>query len=182
MLYSSKLTKKPLPKKSESRSSELLQLVHTDVCGPMQTITPGGNRYIMTMIDDFSRYTVLYLLKNKFEVADKIKEYVKFVQTKFKSTPKVIRSDRGGEYVNEALKKFFKSEGITPQYTVPYTPQQNGVAERKNRYLVEMTRSMLIDSNLPNKYWGEAIVWQTIYRTFYQQQVIWQHHMKGGKV
>jgi hypothetical protein len=82
---------------------------------------------------------------------------VKLVQTKFKRTPKVIRSDRGGEYVNEQLKIFFKSEGITSQFTVPFTPQQNGVAERKNRYLVEMTRSMLIDSKLPNKYWGEAI-------------------------
>jgi hypothetical protein len=109
------------------------------------------------MIDDFSKYTVLYLLKNKSEVPEKIKEYVKLVQTKFSKTPKVIRSDRGGEYVNEVLTRFFKNEGITPQFTVPYTPQQNGVAERKNRYLTEMTRSMLIDSKLPNKYWGEAI-------------------------
>ena len=152
-----KLTRKPLPKKSESRSREVLELVHTDVCGPMQTATPGGNKYFMTMIDDCSKYTVVYLLKNKSEVPDRIKQYVKFVQTKFKKTPKVIRSDRGGEYVNEALTRFFRSEGITPQLTVPYTPQQNGVAERKNRYLTEMTRSMLIDAQLPNKYWGEAM-------------------------
>jgi len=136
-----------------------MDLVHADVCGPMQTVTPSGNRYFMTMIDDNSRYTVLYLLKNKSEVrpTDKIKGYVKLVQTKFKRTPKVIRSDRGGEYVNENLHNFFKSEGIISQFTVPYTPQQNGVTERKNRYLVEMTKSMLIDSKLLNKYWGEAI-------------------------
>jgi transposase InsO family protein len=152
-----KSTKKSLPKKSESRSSEVLDIIHTDVCGPMQNITPAGNRYFMTMIDDYSRYTVLYLLKNKSEVPDRIKEYVRLVQTKFKKSPNVIRSDRGGEYVNENLTKFFKKEGITPQFTVPYTPQQNGVAERKNRYLVEMARTMLIDSKLPTKYWGEAV-------------------------
>lgn len=152
-----KMTRKPFPKQSESRSSEVLELIHTDVCGPMQTATPGGNRYFMTMIDDYSKYTVLYLLKNKSDVAAKIKEYVKFVQTKFERTPKVIRSDRGGEYVNEELKKFLQSEGIKAQLTAPFTPQQNGCSERKNRYLVEMTRSMLIDSKLPNKYWGEAV-------------------------
>jgi transposase InsO family protein len=168
-----KLTTKPLPKKSETRTNAVLDIVHTDVCGPMQTLTldivhtdvcgpmqtltPSGRKYFMTMIDDFSKYTIIYLLKNKSEVPDKIKEYVKLVQTKFNKTPKVIRSDRGGEYVNETLTQFFKNEGITPQFTVPYTPQQNGVAERKNRYLTEMTRAMLIDSKLPNKYWGEAV-------------------------
>jgi hypothetical protein len=152
-----KLTRKPLPKKSDSRSSELLDLIHMDVCGPMQTVTPGGNRYFMTMIDDHSKYTVLYLLKNKSEVQTKIKEYVKFVQTKFKRTPKVIRSDRGGEYTSHELTQFLRAEGIKAQLTVPYTPQQNGCSERKNRYLVEMARSMLIDSKLSTKYWGEAV-------------------------
>lgn len=126
----SKMTRKPLPKKSEHKSSEILELVHTDICGPMQTVTPGGNRYFMTMIDDYSKYTVLYLLKNKSEATGKIKEYVKFVQTKFRCTPKVIRSDRGGEYVNEELSKFLRNEGIKVQLTVPYTPQQNGISER----------------------------------------------------
>ena len=152
-----KMTRKPVPQKSESRATELLELIHTDVCGPMQTMTPSGNRYFMTVIDDHSKYTILYLLKTKSEVATKIKEYVKFVQTKFNRTPKVIRSDRGGEYVNEEMTKFYRSEGIKAELTVPYTPQQNGCAERKNRYLVEMTRCMLTDSHLPNKYWGEAV-------------------------
>lgn len=74
-----------------------------------------------------------------------------------KTTPKVIRSDRGGEYTRDELRNFFGSEGIQLQLTTPYTPQQNGRAERKNRYLIEMTRSMLTDSDLPNKYWGQAI-------------------------
>jgi hypothetical protein len=152
-----KLTKKPLPKESETRTNAVLDIIHTDVCGPMQTVTPGGSKYFLTLIDDYSRYSVLYLLKNKSEVTVKVKEYVKFVQTKFNRTPKVIRSDNGGEYVNEGLRSFFRNEGIVPQTTVPYTPQQNGCSERKNRYLVEMVRSMLIDAGLPNKYWGEAV-------------------------
>ena len=85
------MSKMSVPKKSESRASEILELVHTDVCGPMQTTTPSGNRYFMTMIDDHSKYTKVYLLKNKSEVPNKIKEYVKYVQTKFRITPKKIR-------------------------------------------------------------------------------------------
>jgi transposase InsO family protein len=152
-----KMTRKPLPQQSESRSEEVLELIHTDVCGPMQTSTPRGNRYFMTLIDDYSKCSVLYLLKNKSEVTAKVKEYVKLVQTKFNRIPKIIRSDNGGEYVNEELKSFFRNEGIISQTTVPYTPQQNGRSERKTRYLVEMARSMLIDAVLPNKYWGEAV-------------------------
>lgn len=153
-----KMSRKSIPKKSESRAAEVLDLIHTDVCGPMQTTTPSGNRYFMTMIDDNSKYTKVYLLKNKSEVPAKIQEYVKYVQTKFRVTPKKIRSDRGGEYTGEKLKSFLRNEGIQMELTNPYTPQQNGCAERKNRYLVEMARSMLVDSSLPNKYWGEAIV------------------------
>jgi transposase InsO family protein len=147
-----KMTRKPLPQQSESRSEKVLELIHTDVCGPMKTSTPRGNRYFMTLIDDYSKYSELYLLKNKSEVTAKVKEYVKLVQTKFNRTPKIIRSDNDGEYVNEELKSFFRNEGIISRTTVPYTPQQNGRSERKNRYLVKMARSMLIDAVLPNKY------------------------------
>src|SRR6218665_1706172 len=97
----SKMTWKPFPKKSESKTDEILDLIHTDVCGPMQTTAPGGKRYFMTMIDDSSRYTEVYLLGQLSEVPEKIKEYVRHVQTKFGKTPKKIRSDRGGKYTAE---------------------------------------------------------------------------------
>ena len=80
--------------------------------------TPRGNKYFMTMIDDHSKYTVVYLLKHKSEVSSKIQEYVKYVQTKFRDTPKIIRSDRGGEYTGEKLKVFLKNEGIQTQLTM----------------------------------------------------------------
>jgi len=153
-----KMIRKSFPKKSDSKTTEVLDLVHTDVCGPMQTTTPGGKRYFLTMIDDYSKYTEVYLLAHKSEVPEKIKEYVRSVQTKFRRTPKKLRSDRGGEYTSERLQTFLRDEGIRTELSNPYTPQQNGCAERKNRYLTEMTRCMLKDSGLPQKYWGEAVI------------------------
>ena len=96
----------------------MLDLIHTDVCGPMQTTTPGGNKYFMTVIDDYSRYTMVYLLKNKAEVMPRLKEYVKYVQTKFGRTAKKIRSDRGGEYTSDNLRNFLKGEGIQMELTL----------------------------------------------------------------
>jgi len=81
----------------------------------------------MTLIDDYSKYCTLYLLKQKSDVSSKIKEYVRHVQTKFQKTPKKIRSDHGGEYLNAELQNFLKSEGIKTELTAPYTPEQNGV-------------------------------------------------------
>lgn len=152
-----KMARKPFPQKSESKSNSILQLIHTDVCGPMQTMTPGQNRYILTLIDDYSRYTTIYLLSQKSEVTERIQNFVQEVKMKFGIVPKVFRSDRGTEYINKDLKDFFRKEGIRNQYTVSYTPEQNGVAERKNRSLLEMTRCLLIDAKLEKKYWGEAV-------------------------
>jgi hypothetical protein len=123
----------------------------------MQITTPSGNRYFMTIIDDYSRYTEVYFLKEKSEAVDRIKEYIEYVKTRFDRKPKVIRSDNGTEYVNNSLKKCFKNEGIKFQHTAPYTPQQNGVAERKNRTLMEAARCMLIDAELDKKFWAEAV-------------------------
>lgn len=153
-----KMSRQPFPKKSFSKTEEPLDLVHTDVCGPMQTKTPGNKRYVLTLIDDYSKYTVVYLLEHKSDVSEKIQDYVRSMKTKFKKVPKVIRSDQGREYVNINLKDFLRKEGIEVQHTVGYAPEQNGTAERKNRYLMEMARCMLFDTNLPNKYWGEAAV------------------------
>lgn len=96
-------------------------------------------------------------MEYKSEVIEKIQEYVRNMKIKFKKVPKIIRSDRGREFVNASLKSFLREKGIEIQYTVGYAPEQNGTAERKNRYLMEMARCMLIDADLPNKYWGEAV-------------------------
>lgn len=153
-----KLARKPFPPLGERRSTQLLDLVHTDLCGPMENVTPSGNKYFITLIDDHSRFCAVFLLKSKNEAEPKIREYVRWTENVFGRKPKVIRSDGGGEYIGESLQQFYKAEGIAAQYTTPYTPQQNGVAERKNRALQEMANCMLLDAGLPKCYWGEAVV------------------------
>lgn len=153
-----KFTHLPFPQKSETMSENILDLVHTDVCGPMQTSSVSGKLYFLTIIDDYSRYCKLYLLKYKSEVFDKFQEYLELVKNQHGRYPKVIRSDRGKEYVNRRIKCLLKEKGIELQLTTPYNPPQNGVAERKNRSLVEMGRCMLFDANMEKRMWGEAVV------------------------
>uniref|UniRef100_A0AAG5DHX2 Uncharacterized protein n=1 Tax=Anopheles atroparvus TaxID=41427 RepID=A0AAG5DHX2_ANOAO len=152
-----KMARPPFPSVAEKTSKEVLDIIHSDVCGPMEVTTLGGCRYYMTLIDDYSRYTFVYFLKHKSEVESKIREYVKLVQNQFGRKPRIIRSDQGGEYSSKELRKFYVNEGIKVEYTTAYSPQQNGVSERKNRSLSEMGRCMLRDAGMHKKYWAEAI-------------------------
>lgn len=152
-----KLTRIKFPKESKNRSSAVLDLVHSDVCGPMETASASGKRYILTFIDDKSKYTTIFLLKCKSEVLDRFKEFVEFGKTKFGKKIKCLRSDRGGEYLGKDFLKYLAKEGIANQRTAPYTPQQNGVAERKNRTLIEMARCMLLEDQHEKRFWGEAV-------------------------
>ncbi|KHJ44492.1 integrase core domain protein [Trichuris suis] len=153
-----KLNQWPFPI-SKSRVSKPLELIHSDVCGPMQTATPSGNRYCLTMIDDYSRFTVAGLLKHNGQVPKAIQEILREWSTQFGRRAKALRTDNGKEYVtNEQLLKFLKREGIKHQTTLAYTPQQNGVAERRNRSLQEMAKCMLLDANIPTSFWGEEML------------------------
>ena len=152
-----KTPRTPFPAESLSKSKAPMDLVHTDVCGPVEMVSVSGYRYFMTMIDDHSRYCVVYFLKEKSEVPTKIEEYVAHVKTLFGRKPKAIRSDQGGEYSSKQLRSFYKREGISVQYTAGYSPQQNGIAERKNRSLIEMVRCMLFDARMEQRYWAEAL-------------------------
>lgn len=133
-------------------------MVHSDVCGAMQTATPSGKRYMVTFIDDFSKYAVVYLIRNKSETFGKFREYVEMCKTMLDSKPKFLRSDRGGEYVDDEFVKYLENEGIQYNRTAPYTPQQNSVAERKNRTLIEMARCMILEAGIAKSFWGEAVI------------------------
>ena len=148
---------------STDRATKLLEVIHSDVCGPMSTTTFSGKRYFVTFIDDKSRYGVVYLIKNKSEVAAKFKHYVAFAETQTGSRVgtlrvKALNSDNGGEYSCAAMTKFCSERGIVQKFTPPYTPQLNGVAERMNRTLVECARCMLEHAGMTKKYWGEAVM------------------------
>lgn len=153
-----KMSRMKFPKKSSNRAKGVLNLVHSDLCGPMATVTLSGKRYVLTFIDDYSRFTAIYLIKEKSEAFGKFQEYVELCKTMFNRKPKVLRTDRGGEYMGNRFINYLEKEGIQYQRTAPYTPQQNGVAERKNRTLIEMARCMVIEANLEKSFWGEAVV------------------------
>jgi Integrase core domain len=120
-------------------------------------MSKSGFRWYLIFTDDCSRMTWMYLLKTKDEVKRVFKEFVTMVKTQFGKTVKVIRSDNGTEYVNHDLKIFFKNEGIVHETSCVGTPQQNGIAERKNRHILEITRALLIESSVPNRFWENAM-------------------------
>ncbi|ONK55055.1 uncharacterized protein A4U43_UnF8110 [Asparagus officinalis] len=139
------------------RATELLQLVHTDIVGPFEVVSLGGNRYFFTFIDDYSRKTWIYFLKEKSKALEKFKEFKEMVEKQSGYHIKMFRSNRGGEYTSKAFNNFNKQYRIIHQLTVAYTPQQNGIAERKNRTILNMVRSMLKSKYLPKTYWTEAV-------------------------
>ena len=145
------------PKESTSRSTQLLEIVHADVCGPFREKSLGGAVYFVTFIDDMSRKIFYYPLKHKSEVFEHFKLFKSNVERQTGCKIKKLRSDNGGEFVNNAFDEFLATEGITRELSVPYTPQQNGVAERANRTLVEMARAMMVHAGVKKNLWAEAV-------------------------
>ncbi|KAE9023480.1 hypothetical protein PR003_g13857 [Phytophthora rubi] len=141
--HSGKQAVEAFPKRSKTKTSRVLELVHTDVMGPMKSTSKGGAKYILTFVDDFSRYVVVYFLKKKSEVASKLKEFMRFYEKQWGERLMCLRSDNGTEFVNKDVARICTLNGIMHQRTVPYSPQQNGVAERVNRTIMEKARSML---------------------------------------
>ena len=152
-----KMHRHPFKPVGEIRSSEKLQLVHSDVCGPMHTESFGGQKYFVTFIDDFSRCCAVYFMKKKSEVLEKFKEFEAITTNESGRRVIKLRTDNGGEYVSQEFETYLKSKGIQHELTVPHSPQQNGVAERMNRTLTESARAMIAHAKLPNDYWAEAI-------------------------
>ncbi|KAL4362450.1 hypothetical protein GQ457_04G012430 [Hibiscus cannabinus] len=147
----------PFPKEEVWRASEKLQLVHTDICGPHRTLSLGGNKYFILFIDDFTRMTWVYFMIEKSEVFKVFKKFKALAEVQSGCKLQKLRSDRGKEYTSTEFDLFCEDEGIEHQLTVGYTPQQNGVSERKNRTVMEMARCMLMEKNLPKKFWAEAV-------------------------
>jgi len=150
-----KSIKKPFGKATRAFFS--LQLVHSDICGPMNVRARHESFYFITFIDD-SRYSHVYLISHKSEALDCFRQYMNMVENQLHKNIKALRIDRGREYFSEQFKMLYDEKGIKRQLTMPSTPQQNGVAERRNRTLQEMVRSMMAQANLPISYWGDALL------------------------
>lgn len=140
-----------------TRATRQLELIHTDVCGPMPVRSLGGARYFVSFIDDFSRKVHIYVLKSKGEVFEKFVMYKKLVENQLDMKIKIVRSDNGTEFVNKSFMEFYTRHGIKQEKSTPYSPQQNGLAERMNRTIVEKVRCMLLDSKLAKHFWAEAV-------------------------
>ena len=135
------------------RSTELLELIHSDTCDLKYVQTRGGKKYFVTFIDDCTRYCYVYLLRSKDEALEKFMHYKNEDENQLGRKIKAIRSDRGGEY-DVLFDRFCQEHGIIHQTSAPYTPQQNGIVERKNSTLKEMMNAMLISSGLPQNLGG----------------------------
>ena len=150
-----KQTIKPFDGKSR-RNTKAGELTHIDLWGKYEIASIHGNQYYILFIDDATRYVTVHFLKRKDEAAKQVKEYLTYLKTQEKF-PKAIRIDRGSEFLNQNLKPWFNENGLEIQTTAPYSPSQNGVAERMNRTLVELGCAMIKGQNLPEFLWEYAI-------------------------
>nr|GEV74523.1 retrovirus-related Pol polyprotein from transposon TNT 1-94 [Tanacetum cinerariifolium] len=139
-----KSKKQPHKLKYEDTNQEKLYLLHMDLCGPMRDVSINGKKYILVIMDDYSRFTWVKFLASNDEAPDFIIKFLKMIQVRLNSTVRNIRTDNGIELVNQTLHSYFESVGISHETSVARSPQQNGIVERRNRTLVETARTMLI--------------------------------------
>lgn len=144
-------------KKSGARASDVLQLIHSDLCGPINVASMGGARYILTFVDDFTRKTFVYFLRAKSETLSRFREFKALVENECNKSIKALRTDNGSEYCGKEFQRLLRQSGIQHFRTAPYTPEHNGLIERMNRTIIEKARCMLLDANLPKHFWAEAV-------------------------
>ena len=154
-----KMTKAKHPSKTIMTTTRPFELLHMDLFGPTHyaTFTNVASLYGFVIVDDYSHYTWVHIVTYKHEVQESFKRFSSSASTNFGVKIKHIRSDNGTEFKNTSLDYYLDTLGITHEFSAPYTPQQNGIMERKNRTLIEMARTMLDEYKTPRKFWPEAI-------------------------
>ncbi|UYV60655.1 hypothetical protein LAZ67_1001766, partial [Cordylochernes scorpioides] len=143
--------------KTWKTTKEIGELIHSDLSGPIDPPTYDGEIYFQVLIDDYSHFVVVRLLKSKSEAEQNIIDFIKLIKTQHNKKTRKIRVDNGKEFSSGNFKQFCRTKGIQIEYTSPYTPQQNGTSERMNRTLIDKVRTKLAETNLPKYLWGEAI-------------------------
>jgi transposase InsO family protein len=134
-----------------------LELLHMDLFSPIAYISIDGSKYCLVIVDDYSRFTWVFFLQEKSQTQETLKRFLRRAQNEFGLSIKKIRSDNGTKFKNSQIEGFLEEEGNKHEFSSPYTPQQNGVVERKNRTLLDMARTMHDEYKTPDRFWAEAI-------------------------
>uniref|UniRef100_A0AAV1VNI8 Integrase catalytic domain-containing protein n=1 Tax=Peronospora matthiolae TaxID=2874970 RepID=A0AAV1VNI8_9STRA len=150
------MVQKPFRSNRDKRSYDTFELLHLDICGPMEKDSLGGSKYLLLIIDEASGCMKGFCLRVKSESEDYIRKYITMVQTQFCKKVKFVRHDGAREFATNSLQLFYEDEGIEQQTTVPYAHQTNGTAERAIRTIVTIGRSMLHHAKLDKCFWAEA--------------------------
>lgn len=140
------------------KADRLPYRVHSDVVGPLQTPTPNGNKYFVSFIDEYSRYTRIFLIKQKAEVFDRFREFIAEAERHTGQKLCVLKCDWGGEYSSSRFLAFASAHGIRLEQGPAHTPEHNSVAERYNRTIMERSRAQMIHAALPKYLWGEVVM------------------------
>ncbi|GJZ84007.1 retrovirus-related pol polyprotein from transposon TNT 1-94 [Tanacetum coccineum] len=152
-----KAKRKSFHTKTTPSSKRRLQLLHMDLCGPMRVESINGKKYVLVIVDDYSRYTWTHFLRSKDETPEVLIDFLRLVQRGLHAQVRTVRTDKGTEFLNKTLHAYFAKEGIRHETSTARTPEQNGIVERRNRTLVEAARTMLSAAKIPLFFWAEAI-------------------------
>jgi transposase InsO family protein len=145
------------PHKNIMTTDRPLELLHMDLFSLIAYISIDRSKYCLVIVDDYSHFTWVFFLQDKSPTQETLKGFLRRAQNEFGLRIKKIRSDNGTEFKNSQIEEFLEDEGIKHEFSSPYTPQQNGVVERKNRTLLDMARTMLNEYKTSNRFWAEAI-------------------------
>lgn len=149
--------KLPFKKGVQIRRNRVGELIHADLCDPMPVDSVGGSKYFLLLKDDYSCYRAVYFLRHKSDTFERFKKFENAFNNKFEYRIKTLKCDNGTEFCNNQFREHLISRGIKLETSAPYTPQQNGRAERDMRTIVECARTMLLAKNLSHRLWAEAV-------------------------
>ncbi|GJS92744.1 retrovirus-related pol polyprotein from transposon TNT 1-94 [Tanacetum coccineum] len=152
-----KAKRKSFHTKTTPSSKRRLQLLHMDLCGPMQVESINEKKYVLVIVDDYSRYTWTHFLRSNDETPEVLIDFLTLIQRGLHAQVRTVQTDKGTEFLNKTLHTYFAKEGIKHETSTARTPEQNGVVERRNHTLVEAARTMLSATKIPLFFWSEAI-------------------------
>lgn len=152
-----KQTRLPFPL-SSIKTNSCFEMIHCDIWGRHATASTSGAHYFLTIVDDFSRGVWIYLMWHKSEVENYLPKFICMIETQFEKRIKRVRRDHGLEFTSNHMQRFYTEKGIVMELTCTYTPQQNGVVERKHRHILEMARALRFHAQLPVMFWGECVL------------------------